>query len=122
MRPVEPNQKLERVRHELRAAGIKPQAANPLRSGIHTRGYLPHVKREGASYFVTFRLGDSLPQAVLLKLLAEKAQRLRRLEIERSCPRPKSMAGSEETIERDYARQIERCLDRGAGECVLRAP
>ena len=37
------------------------------------RGYLPHVKREGASYFVTFRLADSLPKAVLLNFEREKA-------------------------------------------------
>ena len=35
------------------------------------RGYLPHVKREGASYFVTFRLADSLPKAVLADESAE---------------------------------------------------
>ena len=64
--PNEPNPGLERTRHQLRASGAKDEAANPLRSGIHTRGYLPHVKREGASYFVTFRLADSLPKEVLL--------------------------------------------------------
>ncbi len=44
----EPNPQLERVKFELRAAGVKVEASNPLRSGIHTRGYLPHVKHEGA--------------------------------------------------------------------------
>jgi type I restriction enzyme S subunit len=39
----EPNPGLERVRHELRARGIPSDAPYPLRSGIHTRGYLPHV-------------------------------------------------------------------------------
>jgi len=122
MGPAEPNPKLERVQHGLRASGVKPEAANPLRSGIHTRGYLPHVKREGAVYFVTFRLADSLPKAVLLKLLAEKAERLRRLEMQRSSPQPTPIADSEESIERDYLRQMERYLDKGAGECVLRRP
>jgi len=40
---------------------------------------LPHVKREGASYFVTFRLADSLPREFLLKIQSERAERLRRL-------------------------------------------
>ncbi len=75
------NRGLERVHHELRADGIKADARTPLRSGIHSRGYLPHVKREGASYFVTFRLADALPKEVLLKFEAEKAQRLRRLDL-----------------------------------------
>jgi type I restriction enzyme R subunit/putative DNA methylase len=126
MRPVEPNAGLDRVQHELRATGLKPETANPLRSGIHTRGYLPHVKREGAVYFVTFRLADSLPKEVLLKFLAEKAERLQRLEMQRSRPQPaaqpKPIADSEESIERDYLRQMERYLDKGAGECVLRRP
>jgi hypothetical protein len=47
----EPNPGLERTRHQLRASGTKDETQNPLRSGIHTRGYLPHVKREGACYF-----------------------------------------------------------------------
>src|SRR5258708_8717848 len=56
MQPEEPNPNLDRVRYELRATGVKPDGPNPLRSGVHSRGYLPHVKREGAAYFVTFRL------------------------------------------------------------------
>src|SRR5580658_6106518 len=32
---------------------------------IRDRGRLPHWEAEGATYFVTFRLGDSLPQSVL---------------------------------------------------------
>ena len=57
----ESNPGLARVRHELRATGIKDLSKNPLRAGVHQRGYLPHVKREGVCYFVTFRLADSLP-------------------------------------------------------------
>jgi hypothetical protein len=34
---------------------------NPLAAGLHFRGKLPHLKKEGAVYFVTFRLADSLP-------------------------------------------------------------
>src|ERR1035438_9762605 len=77
--PDEPNPGLERTRHELRASGAKDEPVNPLRSGIHTRGYLPHVKREGASYFVTFRLADSLPQTVLLEFKRQQAEKLRAL-------------------------------------------
>ena len=74
---VPENPGLDRVRHELRATGLKTADANPLRSGIHSRGYLPHVKREGAEYFVTFRLADSLPKEVLLRYEGERAERLR---------------------------------------------
>jgi len=116
----QPNPGLERTRHQLRATGAKDEAQNPLRSGIHTRGYLPHVKREGASYFVTFRLADSLPKAVLLNFEREKAERLRRLRHMKS--RRETINDSEEEIARDLARKIERYLDQGAGACYLRRP
>jgi putative transposase len=126
MRPAEPNPNLDRVRYELRATGVKPEAANPLRSGIHNRGYLPHVKREGAVYFVTMRLADSLPKEVLTKFLGEKAERLRRLEIERAhqekTGKTQAPGETEEAINRDYYRKVERYLDNGTGECVLRRP
>src|ERR1039458_4999738 len=98
-KPDEPNPGLERTRHQLRTSGAKDEAANPLRSGIHTRGYLPHVKREGASYFVTFRLADSLPKEVLLEFEREKAERLRRLAD--FARRGETINDSEEEIARD---------------------
>src|SRR6516225_8878558 len=42
---------------------------------IRQGAYLPHWTREGGIYFVTFRLADSLPQAVV------KARRMEREEI-----------------------------------------
>jgi REP element-mobilizing transposase RayT len=111
---------LERTRHQLRASGARDEAANSLRSGIHTRGYLPHVKREGTSYFVTFRLADSLPKEVLLEYEREKAGRLRRLND--FAKRGEIINDSEEEIARDFRRKIERHLDRGAGVCHLRRP
>jgi hypothetical protein len=86
----EPNPGLERVQFALRATGIKPEDHNPLRSGIHSRGYLPHVKREGASYFVTFRLADSLPKEVLMKLESRRAQQLQRLAAQREAVDPRA--------------------------------
>jgi REP element-mobilizing transposase RayT len=114
------------VHYELRSTGIKPEAANPLRSGIHTRGYLPHVKREGASYFVTFRLADSLPKEVLLKIQAERAARLQRFRAHRDAAKksgaaPRKSETSDE-IERDYFRKLETFLDKGRGECCLQQP
>jgi len=110
--PDEPNPGLTRVKFALRADGVPDEAPNPLRTGIHSRGYLPHVKREGACYFVTFRLADSLPKEVLLRFEQEHAEALRRLP---------AKAGSEpaEEIHRDLRRKIERYLDKGVGECHL---
>src|ERR1035437_102772 len=119
-KPDDPNRGLERPPHQLRSSGARDEAVNSLRSGIHTRGYLPHVKREGASYFVTFRLADSLPKEVLLEYEREKAERLRRLN--NFAKRGETINDSEEEIARDFRRKIERYLDQGAGACHLRRP
>jgi REP element-mobilizing transposase RayT len=115
MNPAEPNPGLERVRFQLRAEGVPDASANPLRAGIHSRGYLPHVKREGAAYFVTFRLVDSLLKEVLLRFEHEQAEAWHRLPATATSDRV-------EEIHRELRRKIERYLDKGAGECHLRRP
>src|SRR2546426_4019782 len=115
MFPADRNPRIERVRFELRSTGVKPQAANPLHSGVHSRGYLPHVKREGAEYFVTFRLADSLPKEVLLRYESERGEQLRTFYNAKRLGRATS--DNEETINRDFLRKVERYLDTGAGAC-----
>jgi REP element-mobilizing transposase RayT len=78
------------------------------------------VKREGADYFVTFRLADSLPKEVLLRYESEKAARLRAFHNARRLG--SATTDNEETINRDFLRKVERYLDRGAGACHLRQP
>jgi len=108
------NPDLDRVRFELRATGMPRETPNRLRSGIHSRGYLPHVKREGAIYFVTFRLADSLPKSVLLEFERQRAEAVRRLAAGDHAGR--------EAANRELLRQVERYLDRGVGACQLRHP
>lgn len=118
--------RLERVGFELRSTGLKPAQMSSLRAGIHTRGYLPHVKREGARYFVTFRLADSLPIDIFGKFQAERAERLARFYAEQAAaqklgtvvPTTQTLAA----IERDYFRKVETYLDKGQGACWLRRP
>ena len=114
MNEPEPNPGLDRVRHQVRAHGIRGETPNPLRSGVHSRGYLPHVKREGASYFVTFRLADSLPQEVLRDLKRRWAEQMAKLS--------QSDADGREEANKELRRQVERYLDKGAGQCHLRQP
>jgi putative transposase len=118
--PDEPNPGLERVRYQLRSTGVRPESPNPLRSGVHSRGFLPHVKREGATYFVTFRLADSLPTTVLLQFEAQRAARLRQLS--QPAQAGQRASDSEDEINRDFRRQVERYLDQGHGACHLRRP
>jgi len=114
------NRGLERVQYSLRATGVKDDSQNSLRSGIHSRGYLPHVKREGATYFVTFRLADALPHEVLLQFEREQAERRRLLH--QAQQQGWATKDSEEAIHRDFHRKLERYLDQGRGACYLRRP
>lgn len=81
----------------------------PIHSGFHSRGYLPHLKVAGATYFVTFRLADSLPREILDRLDAWRTDQLRR-------------AAAEERTQLDatFAAEIDAHLDHGAGTCWLR--
>jgi REP element-mobilizing transposase RayT len=85
------------------------------RKPLHIRrGNLPHWRQEGALYFVTFRLGDSLPQS--------KLEQWRR---EQYWWRTVDPPISPEELSRrtlEQRRRIERWLDRGLGSCVLRIP
>jgi REP element-mobilizing transposase RayT len=126
MFPAEHNPRIARVKFELRATGIKPAQFDPKRSGVHTRGYLPHVKREGARYFVTFRLADSLPKLVLLQVQQERAVRQRayfaQLETAGKLGTTPPDPGVLDAIERDYFHKVEVYLDKGLGRCWMRRP
>lgn len=81
----------------------------PVHSGFHTRGYLPHLKVDGATYFVTFRLADSLPREALERLDAWRIdQRLR------------AARGECTTLDADFSARLDDHLDRGSGACWLR--
>jgi putative transposase len=76
--------------------------------------HLPHWQQPGATYFVTFRLADSLPQEKLREL---QDFRSRWLAQEHSL---KPKRGPEE-LAKEVMERVERWLDQGMGECVLRA-
>jgi hypothetical protein len=76
--------------------------------------HLPHWRQDGATYFVTFRFEDSLPQSKLRELEFFKA------EWERKHPPPHSR-DEKEDLTRDVMRRVEAWLDQGIGSCVLRS-
>ena len=80
-----------------------------------TRHHLPHWEQEGTSCFVTFRLADSLPEE---KLAAWRAERNRWLAVH---PGPLSEEDAEEYRDR-FEGPVQRWLDAGHGECILRRP
>ena len=76
---------------------------------------LPHWEQEGCTYFVTFRLADSIP--------AEKQEELR---MERkawlaNCCEPLSDNDRNE-FRRLFSERVEQWLDAGAGSCLLARP
>ncbi|MGH7449953.1 MAG: transposase [bacterium] len=97
-------------------AGAASQLLQPhLLTGFHQRGYLPHLKVEGGTYWVTLRLYDSLPKEVLAKLEEErkeweKQQRAKKIA-------PKELA---EQWKRLYSKRTQAYLDAGMGECWLK--
>lgn len=104
-----------------RSAGFQPAVLGASRPQfgsvtIRDRGYLPHWEAEGACYFITFRLADSLPSAVSQamhaerQLLATSAARRDLLEVERRRAQKLS------------SRRLEALLDEGSGSCPLRNP
>jgi DNA polymerase III subunit alpha len=89
-------------------------------ASINTRG-LPHWQQEGVTYFVTFRLADSLPQEVYRKWREERNAALD----EASKAAKLSDCEKEELrdkIEEEYRERLERHLDKGIGDCCLRNP
>lgn len=90
--------------------GLHPEL--PIRS---YQRHLPHWRQAGATYFVTFRLADALPQ--------EKLEQLKRWrEIwERTHPPPRSEQQWKELI-KEITQRTEAWMDEGYGDCLLRTP
>lgn len=77
-------------------------------------GDLPHWRQDGATYFVTYRLSDSLPEAKLDIIRADRDEWIRR--------NPSAPFGVLEEFSLDCRRRLEKWLDQGAGSCVLAHP
>jgi putative transposase len=77
--------------------------------------HLPHWRQEGATYFVTYRLGDSLPKVKLDELAALR----RDWEQQNSPPWGRDVL---ECLARQLAGYTEEWLDEGMGSCVLKEP
>src|SRR5690348_11326159 len=87
-------------------------------TGLHSRGALPHLKREGGTYFVTFRQAGTLPEEVLLQFKPEREAILRQAEVAK---RPLTWHEQEELF-RWYSNRVDKYLDAGYGICHLREP
>ena len=77
--------------------------------GIYGR-HLPHWRQDGATYFVTFRLADAIPQTKLREWEREMADWLKKN------PEPHSPEQKAEYHER-FTEKFQHWLDAGMGEC-----
>jgi REP element-mobilizing transposase RayT len=116
-------------RHDLRkdqqtqantgGAGVPPAVFLPDGSSLKIRSRrLPHWEVEGAVYFVTFRLADSLPKRAIQELDSEREDILAT-----ASQMGRSLTSTErKRIGQLQVRRLERTLDAGAGKCFLRSP
>ena len=81
---------------------------------VRTENQVPHLEQEGASYFITFRLADSLPQSLLRRVKRDRENWLR------VHPKPWNDSVGEEYYRR-FSMGIEQSLDAGIGACALRS-
>jgi REP element-mobilizing transposase RayT len=75
-------------------------------------GTLPHWRQDGATYFVTFRLADALPQEKLQQWRTEQNEWLKEHR------EPHDEATRREYYEK-FPQRLQRWLDAGNGSCVL---
>ena len=93
------------------------------------RNNLPHWRQPGATYFVTFRLADSIPQNILNQWRHEQSVWLRArhgITMDSDGGWQAEFASLPETARdayhRHFNRQFHEQLDMGAGACLLRRP
>jgi putative transposase len=87
---------------------------------------LPHWRQDGVTYFVTFRLGDSIPEAIRCQWEEEKALWLKARgilydgDIGRWRPAFEKLPEEDQFLfHKHFNRQVQSCLDRGLGSCHL---
>jgi REP element-mobilizing transposase RayT len=90
--------------------------------------HLPHWRQDGATYFVTFRLADALPQAKLRELRTfqhqwEQNHGLQRTDwnsvLPQSLVAKVASADDWEAYCREVAKRVEAWLDQGMGACWM---
>lgn len=92
---------------------------------VYYNGFLPHWRQNGCTYFVTFRLADSVPRKVIEEWKYDrdtwlKARGIDPLQIDPGEHIVKLSASEQLTFERHFAGKLFQFLDQGHGGCQLR--
>lgn len=80
---------------------------------------LPHIAPIGATFFVTFRLGDSLPQKLVASLKLEMEAEISRLEKEKPANYKAAIIRQKKLFFKGYDHQLDV---NPFGECYLKQP
>lgn len=88
---------------------------NPRKEIDISQRALPHWRQSETSYFVSFRLADSIPQKSLRAWMTE------RVEFQRRHPPPLNETDTD-TFHKRFTTRIEDWLDSGMGSCLLGEP
>jgi REP element-mobilizing transposase RayT len=80
-----------------------------------TRNRLPHWQQDGATYFITYRLADSIPQELIVQWRRERDEWIVQN------PQPWDV-DTEKEYHRLFSAELDRMMDLGHGSCVLRKP
>ncbi len=83
---------------------------------------LPHWRQDEATYFVTFRLADSLPQSEVAVWRKERERWFRSVGLGGAKELHKLPLTQRDEYRQLFSRRIEDWLDAGKGECWLRDP
>jgi REP element-mobilizing transposase RayT len=93
------------------------QAPDISRVSKRGRGRLPHWELDGATYYVTFRLADSLPSSVVERNTTEQDEIRKRAQY-----LGRTLTGDELTRLDELRDELERAMDQGYGACWLNRP
>jgi putative transposase len=85
---------------------------------------LPHWRQPGATYFLTFRLNDSLPDAVVQEHKREQEEWRARIaqELQTKACISEPTAEEFEAFQLRWYRKMETVMDEGHGSCALKNP
>ena len=80
---------------------------------------LPHIAPIGAAFFVTFRLGDSLPRAIIKELRRDMERSIQKLENEKPHQYKKQISQQRKKYFKRFEHQLD---DKPYGHCYLSEP
>ena len=117
-----PKSEIENLAYFARYPRMEFKPFNPDGETHKFRNHLPHWRQNGTTYFVTSRLGDSIPKATLDAWFKERALWLRAnhcasVDDVENLPEEKRRA-----FHRHFTEKFHKFLDAGMGECLLRQP